>query len=214
MNLLTPVRTLDMELLKLVKQGFVPMPGGQTEPVAGASPMTAAMGAPMGDDPAAMGGMPMNPAAMGTGGGMPPMDPAAMGGGMPMDPAAMGAGGGAPPPMDPAAMGGMPMDPAAMAGAMGGSMTPDGNISMPVSQLIQLITVLRGADVEQAKNKGAGGEGGAGAGGEAKPKKPNSSQLLQEIHAAVTGQPAPAAGGGAAPAGGGSSGGAAAAPAM
>ena len=34
---------LDTKLLKLVKQGFVPQPGGQAEPVAGASQMTAGM---------------------------------------------------------------------------------------------------------------------------------------------------------------------------
>jgi hypothetical protein len=108
------------------KRAFVPMPGGQAEPVAGASMMTAGQVAPMGGDPAA-GGMPMDPAAMG---GMP-MDPAAMGG-MPMDPAAMGGM-----PMDPAAMGGMPTDPSAM--GIGGS-----SITMTIPEFIQLIEVIRG----------------------------------------------------------------------
>lgn len=84
------MQKLNRQLLADVKQAFVPMPGGQTEPVAGASQLTAAAGAPMGGDPAAAGGM-------------PPGDPAAMGG----DPAAMGG--------DPMAGGMPPMDPAMMA---------------------------------------------------------------------------------------------------
>lgn len=80
---------LNMQLLKLVKQGFVPQPGGQGEPVAGASQMTAGMGAPMGD-PAGGGGAPMDPAAMGEMGGMP-MPPAGL------DPAMAGMLGGAMP---------------------------------------------------------------------------------------------------------------------
>jgi len=82
------METLDYNLLRRVQEGlrvkraFVPMPGGQAEPVAGASQMTAGMGAPMGapmggGDPAA-GGAPMDPAAMM--GAMPPgVDPAMMG---------------------------------------------------------------------------------------------------------------------------------------
>ena len=68
---------LDYSLLQKVKQqfvkkqAFVPMPGGQQEPVAGASPMTAALAA---------GGM----------GGQPPMNPSMMGGQPPMDPSMMG----------------------------------------------------------------------------------------------------------------------------
>ena len=73
---------LNMALLREVKQAFVPQPGGQGEPAAGASPMTAAMGAPMGGDP--------NAAA--AAGGMPPMPPAGL------DPAMAGMmGGGAAP---------------------------------------------------------------------------------------------------------------------
>jgi hypothetical protein len=59
------------------KQAFVPMPGGQTEPVAGASMATAAMGAPMGAPQEAQppqgtpqGGQPPSPG--GGGGGLPP----------------------------------------------------------------------------------------------------------------------------------------------
>jgi len=80
---------LDTKLLKLVKQGFVPQPGGQAEPVAGAGPMTAGMVAPMGDP--SMGGMPMDPSM----GGMP-VDPSMM---PPtgLDPAMAGMLGGMPP---------------------------------------------------------------------------------------------------------------------
>lgn len=188
MSLRTPVKTLNLKLLEQVKEGFVPMPGGQTEPVAGASQMTAAMGSPMGGG----GAPPMDPSMMG-GAGAPPMDPSMMGGGMPMDPSMMG-GAGAPPPMDPSMMGGAgapppPADPAAagglppeMAGMQAG---PDGMVTMPVSQLITLIGVLKGGGGDKP-------EGGAAAPAEAKPKKPSSQQLLSEIHAAVTGQPAQA----------------------
>jgi len=73
---------LNYELLQEVqdgwnKSGFVPMPGGQTEPVAGASPMTAGMGAPVGGAPT--GGAPM--------GGAPPGAAPAPGGAV--DPALM-----------------------------------------------------------------------------------------------------------------------------
>ena len=84
---------LDNDLLQSVldgfgKQAFVPMPGGQAEPVAGASPATAAMGAPMGSPPG--GGMPQQGGGMPQqGGGMPPQ------GGMP--PGAPPQGGGMPP---------------------------------------------------------------------------------------------------------------------
>lgn len=75
--------SLDRSLLQQVlsncgstKQAFVPMPGGQTEPVAGASAATAAMGAPMnapqGAAPqgAPQAGQPPSPG--GGGGEMPP----------------------------------------------------------------------------------------------------------------------------------------------
>ena len=42
MNLLQPPPALDRNLLALVKQAFVPMPGGQAEPVAAPGTMTAA----------------------------------------------------------------------------------------------------------------------------------------------------------------------------
>ena len=161
---------LDNESLMEVKRGFVPMPGGQTEPVAGAGMMTAAQAAPMGGMPAggdpAMGGMPMDPAAMG---GMPPGGDPAMGG----------------MPMDPAAMGGMPMDPA----AMGGEMAPaDGQVSMPFSQLLELIAVLTGGSVEKAK--AAGGEEGGGETAEGKPKKLSTGAMVAQLYENSMGQSA------------------------
>ena len=121
---------LDNELLRMVKAGFVPMPGG-------APPM----------DPA-MGGMPMDPAMAGGAppmGGMPPMDPAMAGGappmgGMPMDPAMAGGM----PPMDPAMAGGMPpMDPAMLESALGGG--GGSMITMTPEELTNLIQVVLGA---------------------------------------------------------------------
>jgi len=209
---------LDRKLLSKahdsIKQAFVPMPGGQGEPVAGASAMTAAIpagdpaamagGMPPGGDPAAMaGGMPPggDPAAMA--GGMPPppgMDPAAMAGGMPPgmpppggDPAAAAAGG-MPPGMDPAAMG---IDPAmieqmmASMGGGGGAPAGDGTITMPTSQFLQLLQIMLGKAVEGANGGGAPKDG-------AKPKG-GSSGKLDEIYNALQssgiiqgqGQPAP-----------------------
>ena len=79
---------LNMSLLQEVKQAFVPQPGGQTEPVAGAGPMTAAEGSPVGGAPA---GDP-NAAPGGAPGAMPPAPPPGV------DPAMAGMlGGGAAP---------------------------------------------------------------------------------------------------------------------
>lgn len=128
--------TLDTKLLQqvkqaLAKQAFVPMPGGQAEPVAGAGPMTAGMVAPMGDP--GMEGMPMDP-------GM---------GGMPMDPGMM-----PPPGLDPAMtgmMGGMPpggeMTPPE-GGAEGG--TPNGTITLTINDLIKLIKVFNAGGAQEA----------------------------------------------------------------
>lgn len=84
------MQKLNRELLAQVKRAFVAQPGGQGEPVAGASQMTAGMTNPMGGDP-----------SQGGGGGAPAgMDPSMMGGGAPagMDPAMAGMlGGGAAP---------------------------------------------------------------------------------------------------------------------
>ncbi len=121
---------LNRDLLTLVKQGFVPQPGGAAEPAAGAGPMTAGMAAPM--DPG-MGGMPPDPG----------MDPGM--GGMPMDP---GMGGGMPPPgLDPAMAGmmggGMPPPPP------GGEMSGSSTLTLTVDDLIKLFKVFQ-------KNSGPG----------------------------------------------------------
>ena len=152
---------LNKELLTLVKQSFVPMPGGMAEPVAGASQMTAGMVAPM-------GGAPMDPSM---GGGMPPGGDPSMGGmppGAPMDPAM----GGMPPgaPMDPS-MGGMPPgDPAAAGGA-------PGQIVMSPEEFARVLQVVAGVG-----GGGGGGEAGAppvGAG--AKPKKVSTDAKLDAL---------------------------------
>ena len=144
-----PMEKLNRELLTNVKKAFVAMPAG-ADPAAGAGPvagggmMSQAQAAPMGGDPAAMGGMPMDPAMMGG-------DPAAMGG-MPMDPAAMGGM-----PMDPAMLGG---DPAAM-----GEPAP-GQITMSAQEFTEILQTLVGA-VAGAKPKVSKSSEGADAGGDA-----------------------------------------------
>lgn len=121
---------LNMALLREVKTAFVPQPGGQGEPVAGASPMTAAMGAPMGvpagGDPNAMAGG--DPNAMAAGGGMPMMPPAGL------DPAMAGmvGGGGAP-------------------GAEGGQqMSGTSMINITINDLIKLFKVFQQSAQPQA----------------------------------------------------------------
>jgi hypothetical protein len=143
------MKKLDRNLLNLVKQAFVPQPGG--------APMDPAMAGgmpPPGMDPAAMGGAPMDPAMAG---GMPPpgMDPAMMGAPMPppgMDPAMMGAP--MPPPgMDPA-MAGMVAAPVPPPGeeAAGGSM-----ITMTTDEFMkfikQLVALIKGVDADKASSQ-------------------------------------------------------------
>jgi hypothetical protein len=179
------METLNKNLLTAVqmgfnKQAFVPMPGGQTEPVAGASPMTAGMVAPLGgqaappgmDQMAGPGGMPQDPAA---GGGMPP------GGPMPADPAMMGVDPmtGQPmgaPPMDPAAAGGA--DPAAAAGG-------DDPIQMIIDGVVEALTPI----IEKASKSSGGGESSASSSSESSPApsaEPSSggdvqSQILEAV---------------------------------
>lgn len=81
---------LDRKLLMQVKRAFVPQ-GGGAEPVAGASQMTAAMGAPVGSppgggDPNAMGGDPNAQPAPMPPSGMDPAMAGMVGGGAPGDP--------------------------------------------------------------------------------------------------------------------------------
>jgi len=149
--------TLNHDLLAQVKRAFVAMPGGSDPmagpgPVAGGGMLSQAQAAPMGADPAAMGGAPMDPAMMGG-------DPAAMGG-APMDPAAMGGA-----PMDPAMMGG---DPAAMGAAPGGMVTMSSQEFKDL--MVTMISMLSGGKApkaEKAKSPDAGGDPAAAAGGAA-----------------------------------------------
>jgi len=169
------METLDHGLLELVKEGFVPMPGGQAEPVAGASQMTAGLAGPM-QPP---GGMPPGGDPMAAG-GMPP-------GGDPM------AAGGAPP-MDPMAAGGMPpMD-------MGMGAPPGGQITLTVPEFIELIAVIKGdgggappaeAPAEPSKKPKAEGEAAPAEAVAAPAAAPSPEQdlngKLDQILAAVQG---------------------------
>jgi len=172
------MQKLDHKLLDLVKNGFVPMPGGQGEPVSGASEMTAGLASGgMGMDPAAGGavdpstGMPMDPAA--GGGGEMPMDPAMM--------AAMGGGGGGMPPMDPAML-------AAMAGGgggggEGGAPAPGGTITLTVQELIQLFQAFGSGG--KKKDPAQAGQAPAG-----QPADPNAKldQILNLLQTALAPQ--------------------------
>ena len=187
--------TLDRDLLKTVKQGFVSMPAGSADsagpgPVAGGGMLTQAQAAPM-------GAAPMDPAMMGGGA---PMDPAMMGG----DPAAMGA-----PPMDPAMAGMPPADPNAGAApadpgagapppdAGAGMPAPSGQIVMSTQDLIQLIQALQSGGGAKPKAKPAGGgEGGGGAGGGSDAKLDQIINLLGGNMTSGAGMPAPQQGAG------------------
>lgn len=181
---------LDNNLLFAVQRGFqksafVPMPGGQTEPVAGASPMTAGMVAPMGgaaappgmEQMAGPGGMPQDPAMMG--GGMPP-------GGMPTDPAMMGVDPSTGMPMggDPSMMGG---DPSMMGGdpaAAGGGAEQD-PIQMIIDGVVEALTPI----IEKATKASGGGESSTSSpSAESKPAEPAGapagdvqSQILEAV---------------------------------
>jgi len=151
---------LDRELLRQVKLGFVPQPGGQAEPVAGAGPMTAGMVAPMGGapmDPAMAGGAPMGPAMMG---GMPPMPPAGL------DPAMAGMVGGG---------GGMPPE-------QGGGMTGSSTLTLTVDDLIKLFKVFQknsgGAPAAPAAPAAAAPSAGGGT-------DPRLDKIVQLLEAAL-----------------------------
>ena len=127
--------TMDLE-----KKGFVPMPGGSGEPVMGASPATAALTNPMG------GPQQGDPSMQATDASGMPIDPST---GMPLDPAAMGgAPAGMPPPgADPSA--GMAPPPPSP------DQSGDGLVSLPFSQLMQLMEFARGGS-EKSSGKAAG----------------------------------------------------------
>lgn len=143
------------DLKRLLKVAFVPMPGGQGEPVAGAGMMTAGV---------ASGGMGGDPAAMPPGdpGMMPPGDPGMM---PPGDPAAMPPGGDPmampPPGGDP--MAGMPPEGMPPEGDPG-MMPPDdgGLVQLTGNQLINLIAALKDGPTSKkpASKEASGGSGG------------------------------------------------------
>jgi len=186
---------LDRKVLAEVKRAFVAMPAGADPsmgagPVAGGGMLTQAQASPMGGtpqvDPAAAGGMPIDP---NTGA---PMDMGTMGGGAPMDPAAMGGGGGMP--VDPNT--GMPVDPAAMGAMPAEGMPPEGEgapvegeeVPPPTGQLVmspaEFIAILTACQGGAAGKLGKSGGSGGG--------KADTNSKLDQILQALGGQPAPA----------------------
>lgn len=141
------------------KKAFVPMPGGGTEPVAGASQATAAI---------AGGGMDPSQGAVDAQG--VPIDPNT---GLPIDPNAMPVDPASQPPQDPG-MAPMPTPPDPSAGGMP-MHGADGMITMPVSQFITLIQTL-----------GVSGGGKKGAGKEGTPQAPDMQSQISSIHQALT----------------------------
>lgn len=156
------MKKLDRNLLQEVKLAFVPR-GGMSEPVAGASPMTAGLAAPVGD-PNAGGGAPQDPNAGGApqdpnaGGGMPPempppgLDPAmaGMAGGMPPDPSAGG---------DPSA--GQPAPAPASSDAQAGTST---QITITVDDLLKIMEAAAKGGGKKSDKAPAAGAAPAGAG--------------------------------------------------
>ena len=118
----------------LLKQAFIQMPGGQPQAKEAQDPMAGGL-PPPGMDPAAMGGAPVDPAAMGV---MPPMDPTAAGG-APVDPM----------------MGGLPPPPGAEGGAVPESAPGSPMITISLDQLFEIIQKVLGL----AKKVGANGQG-------------------------------------------------------
>ena len=118
----------------LLKQAFIQMPGGQPQAKEAQDPMAGGL-PPPGMDPAATGGAPVDPAAMG---GMPPMDPMAAGG-APVDPM----------------MGGLPPPPVAEGGAAPESAPGSPMITISLDQLFEIIQKVLGL----AKKVGANGQG-------------------------------------------------------
>jgi hypothetical protein len=161
------------ETERMEKKGFVPMPGGGTEPVAGASAATAALaGGGMGGDPSQQPVDPATGAPIDPNTGLP-LDPA-MAGGAPVDPAMAGGA-----PVDPAAAGAAPApEGAAMDPSVAGmpSPTPDGMIQMPVSQFITLLETLGAAG-----KKGTAKPSGAGAA----PAGGGMESMVMEMHKAM-----------------------------
>ena len=193
------MQKLNQDLLNLVKRSFVPMPGGQAEPVAGAGQMTAGLASGgIGAPPGAAA----DPNAVDPNTGMPAGgDPAAMGG----DPAATGA------PADPNAGGQMPPEMLAalsgtMPGGTGGGVAPGspGTITLTVEQLIQLVQAFGGGAKKKPAGDAGAGAGSAPAAGGAAPDMSGISDKLDKILQAINppsagasmsaSQPAPAPG--------------------
>ena len=118
----------------LLKQAFIQMPGGQPQAKEAQDPMAGGL-PPPGMDPAAMGGAPVDPAALG---GMPPMDPTAAGG-VPIDPM----------------MGGLPPPPGAEGGTAPESAPGSPMITISLDQLFEIIQKVLGL----AKKVSANGQG-------------------------------------------------------
>ena len=118
----------------LLKQAFIQMPGGQPQAKEAQDPMAGGL-PPPGMDLAAMGGAPVDPAALG---GMPPMDPTAAGG-APVDPM----------------MGGLPPPPGAEGGTAPESAPGSPMITISLDQLFEIIQKVLGL----AKKVGANGQG-------------------------------------------------------
>ena len=135
------------------KQAFVPMPGGQSEPVAGASAATAAMGAPMG---APQGGAPQGDPSQG---GQPP-SPGGGGGGMPPEIQEVLAD---PNVQQMLQQAGFSIDP-----ATGSVIDPATNQPMPPDQLVPILEQLMG-----------GAQGGQPADPNAPPPAPEGAQAAQ-----------------------------------
>jgi len=168
---------LNHDLLKQVKNAFVPMPGGAAEPVAGAGDMTAGLAS--GGIGAAPGGDP-NAGAVDPNTGMP-MDPA-MQGAAPVDP---NAGGAIPPELLAALSGTMP-------GGTGGGAAPGGpgTITLTVEQLIQLVQAFgNGGKKKPAGDTGAGGASVGGAAPDMSGITDKLDKILQAINPPSAGAP-------------------------
>ena len=172
---------LDNNLLKIVKQGFVPT-SDMSEPVMGAGPMTAGL---------TSGGIGASPGGDPNAGGMP-MDPAMAQGGMPMDPAMQGAA-----PVDPNAGGAIPPELLAalsgtMPGGTGGGAAPGGpgTITLTVEQLIQLVQAFgNGGKKKPAGDTGAGGASVGGAAPDMSGITDKLDKILQAINPPSAGAP-------------------------
>lgn len=160
------------------KQAFVPMPGGQTEPVAGSSPATAALGAPMGGP---QGAAPQGAAPQGNPQGGQPSSQGGGGGGMPPEIQEVLAD---PQVQQMLQQAGFTMDPAS-----GNVLDPASGQPVPPDQLMQILQQLMGGQQGAAPQGGAQPQdpAGAQAASEPPPADPTTQiiQLLTEIKDAV-----------------------------